>query len=504
MSILELRGMQKKYGGAHALAGVDFELRKSEVHALLGGNGAGKSTLIKILAGVERADSGTVTIDGKPLAARHRPQDVFLAGVRFVHQDLGVFDELSIAENIALETGYARRFGVIDFPSTERRVRGKLSQMDAGLDPKTRVGNLSQAEKVIVAITRALDADARIVVLDEVTASLPSPEAARLHSALRAARQRGMSFIFVTHRIEEIFGLCDRVTVLANGRRVATDAVEKIDRATVIRWIVGHDEDVYPTKSAAPGERQRVVLRDALGGPVQEPVTLKLHAGEVLGITGLIGSGYLQLASWLSGLAVPEAGSLTIDETLVRFGFREDFEVTGCQVVLGDRAAAAFADLTVRENLFPSRVLRASNILVPSLAYERHATNRLIDHHAVRPLGCAEMPLRTLSGGNQQKLLFLRALEHQPRLLVLIDPTAGVDVAGRKDLYDMLHAQTARGVGVILATSDFDEVIAESHRVMVLSGGRVRALLSGSELTPKRLIAEAHRSEDFRQELNQG
>jgi ABC-type sugar transport system ATPase subunit len=188
----------------------------------------------------------------------------------------------------------------------------------------------------------------------------------------------------------------------------------------------------------------------------------------------------------------------------VRFGFREDFEVTGCQVVLGDRAAAAFADLTVRENLFPSRVLRASNIVVPSLAYERHATNRLIDHHAVRPLGCAEMPLRTLSGGNQQKLLFLRALEHQPRLLVLIDPTAGVDVAGRKDLYDMLHAQTARGVGVILATSDFDEVIAESHRVMVLSGGRVRALLSGSELTPKRLIAEAHRSEDFRQELNQG
>jgi ribose transport system ATP-binding protein len=168
--------------------------------------------------------------------------------------------------------------------------------MDAGLDPKTRVGNLSQAEKVIVAITRALDADARIVVLDEVTASLPSPEAARLHSALRAARQRGMSFIFVTHRIEEIFGLCDRVTVLANGRRVATDAVEKIDRATVIRWIVGHDEDVYPTKSAAPGERQRVVLRDALGGPVQEPVTLKLHAGEVLGITGFPALPYLKPA----------------------------------------------------------------------------------------------------------------------------------------------------------------------------------------------------------------
>ena len=497
MSILELRGIQKRYGGADALAGVDFELRKSEVHALLGGNGAGKSTLIKILAGVERADSGMVAIDGKPLTARHRPQDAFLAGVRFVHQDLGLFDELSIAENVALETGYASRCGVIDFASTDRRVREKLAQMDAGLDPKTRVGDLSQAEKVIVAITRALDADARIVVLDEVTASLPSPDAARLHSALRAARQRGMSFIFVTHRIDEIFGLCDRVTVLANGRRVATDYVEMIDRSTVIRWIIGHDEDFYPSKSNAVSDQQRVELRDVAGGPVHEPVTVNVRSGEVLGITGLIGSGYLELATWVSGLAVPQAGSLIIDNVRVRFGFREDFETAGCQVVLGDRAAAGFADLTVRENLFPSRVLRVSKFVVPSLAYERRVANKLINRHTLRPHGCAEMALRALSGGNQQKLLFLRALERQPRLLVLIDPTAGVDVAGRKDLYDMIHAQSAKGGAVILATSDFDEVIAESHRVMVLSGGRVRALLSGPELTAKRLIAEAHRPEDF-------
>jgi ribose transport system ATP-binding protein len=500
MSILELHGIQKRYGGALALAGVDFELQQSEVHALLGGNGAGKSKLIKILAGVERADGGKIIIDGEPLTARHTPQDVFLAGVRFVHQDLGLFDELSIVENIALETGYADRRGLIDFASTERRVRDKLAQMDTGLDPKTRVGNLSQAEKVIVAITRALDANARIVVLDEVTASLPSPEAARLHSALRAARQRGMSFIFVTHRIEEIFGLCDRVTVLANGRRVATDAVEMIDRATVIRWIVGHDEDVSAGRSVAVGDRDRVVLSGAAGDPIQEPVKLNVRAGEILGVTGLIGSGYLELASWLSGLATPDAGSLAIDGAPVRFGVRMDFENAGCRTVLGDRAAAAFADLMVRENLFPSRVMRSSNIMLPSLAYEREAANKLIKQHAVRPPGCSDLPLWTLSGGNQQKLLFLRALEQQPRLLVLIDPTAGVDVAGRKGLYDMLHAQTARGVAVILASSDFDEVIAECHRAIVLSGGRLRASLSGPELAIKRLIDEAHRPEDFRQE----
>jgi len=500
MSILKLHGIQKRYGGARALAGVDFELRRSEVHALLGGNGAGKSTLIKILAGVERADGGAIAIDGKPLTARHTPQDAFLAGVRFVHQDLGLFDELSIAENVALETGYAYRRGLIDFAATGRRVRDKLAQMDAGLNPKAHVGSLSQAEKVIVAIARALDADARIVVLDEVTASLPSPEAAHLHAALRAARQRGTSFIFVTHRIEEIFGLCDRVTVLANGRQVATDAVDMIDRATVVRWIVGHDEDVAVGKSIAVGDQKRLVLRGAVGGPIQEPVTLDVRAGEILGVTGLIGSGYLELARWLCGLAMPDAGSLTVDGSLVRFGVRKDFERAGCQVVPGDRTAAIFADLTVRENLFPSRVMRSSNIILPSLAYERQAANALIKQHAVRPMGCSDLPLRTLSGGNQQKLLFLRAVEQRPRILILVDPTAGVDVAGRKDLYDLLHSQTARGVAVILASSDFDEVIAECHRAIVLSGGRMRASLSGPELTARRLIAEAHRPEDFRRE----
>lgn len=500
MPILELRGIHKRYGGAHALAGVDFELQEAEVHALLGGNGAGKSTLIKILAGVERADSGTITIDGNLLPACHRPQDVFLAGVRFVHQDLGLFDELSIAENVALETGYVRRRGLIDFRSTERRVREKLAQMDSNLAPEALVGTLSQAEKVIVAITRALDADARIIVLDEVTASLPSPEAARLHTALKAARQRGVSFIFVTHRIEEIFGLCDRVTVLANGRRVATDMADAIDRGTVIRWIVGHDEGASVERSEFSNGLERLVLQGASGGTLREPVSLSLHAGEILGVTGLIGSGYHELSMWLAGLGAPDAGALSIDGAAVRFATREDFENAGCQVVLGDRAASAFADLAVRENLFPDRIQRRSNIVLPSLAHERDAANELLARHEVRPSGCADAPLRTLSGGNQQKLLFLRALERQPRILILVDPTAGVDVGGRQDLYDILHAQAARGVAVILASSDFDEVATEAHRALVLGAGRVRATLSGPDLTAERLMLEAHRPEDAREE----
>ncbi len=495
MPILELRGMRKRYGGAHALAGVDFELKEAEVHALLGGNGAGKSTLIKILAGVERADSGTIKIAGNVLSTRHRPHDVFNAGVRFVHQDLGLFDELSVTENVALETGYACRFGLIDFHSTKGRIKQRLAQMDSHIDPETRVGNLSQAEKVIVAITRAFDSDARIIVLDEVTASLPSPEAARLHGTLRAARQRDVSVVFVTHRIEEIFGLCDRVTVLANGRRIAMSSVDTIDRGTVIRWIVGHDETAPALRPVTAGGSERLVLHCASGGALQEPVSLSVRAGEILGITGLVGSGYHELSMWLAGLSVPETGALSIDGTEIHFASRANFENAGCQVVLGDRAAAAFADLAVRENLFPNRVLRASGIILPSLSYERNVANGLLARHSVKPSTCAEMPLRTLSGGNQQKVLFLRAIKRPARFLVLVDPTAGVDVAGRQELYDMLHAQAAQGVAVILASSDFDEVANEAHRALVLGAGRVQAMLSGSDLTSARLTVEAHRSD---------
>jgi ribose transport system ATP-binding protein len=495
MSILQLRDMHKRYGGADALRGVDFALEASEIHALLGGNGAGKSTLIKILAGVERADSGTIEIHRKPLPARHRPFDVFQAGVRFVHQDLALFDELSISENIALGADYVRRRGLIDYDRTEESARNKLARMDSKLAPHLLVGSLSQAEKVIVAIARVLDVEARIIVLDEVTASLPSPEALRLRGALKAAKARGVSFIYVTHRIEEIFGLCDQVTVLANGRRVATDRVDSIDSDIVINWIVGQDKTAAATKSMpAVNSEERLSIRGVSGGALCKPVSFSVRPGEVLGLTGLIGSGYHEISMWLAGLAMPATGALFIDNARIRFGCRKDFEIAGCQVVIGDRSAAAFASLSVRENLFPNRVLRRYNLIMPSLAYERSIANKLVLKNNVRPVGCAEMPLRTLSGGNQQKLLFIRALESQPRVLILVDPTAGVDVGGRRELYEMLHAQAARGVAVILASSDFDEVVSEAHRALVLGAGRLQATLTGADLTAARLMVEAHSS----------
>jgi ribose transport system ATP-binding protein len=479
-----MHGMRKHYGGAQALAGVEFAVERGEIHALLGGNGAGKSTVIKILAGVERADEGSITIDGRTLPRHHAPQAAAAAGLRFVHQDLGLVDELSIAENVALETGFARRFGLIDFGRTAVRVKERLASVASDLDPARRVGELSQAEKVIVAIARVLDEAASVIVLDEVTASLPSPEAARLHEVLKAARGRGMSFVFVTHRIEEIFGLCDRATVMANGRRVATADVASIDHQMLVRWIIGRDMGASTRREAKARGPLRLRLEGALGAGILEPVSLDVAEGEILGITGLIGSGYLELAHWLAGLETPASGRLDLGGVGMPFGDPRRLRQAKCEVVVGDRARGAFADLTVRENMFPTRL---------SLSVERRRAAELVERYGVRPGDCSEAAIRTLSGGNQQKVLFLRAIEQQPQVIVLIDPTVGVDVGAREELYAILHAEAARGASVILASSDFDEVAAHSHRVLVLSGGTVAAMLAGGDLTRERLIAEAHR-----------
>ncbi len=483
--------MRKHYGGAQALAGVDFDVKRGEIHALLGGNGAGKSTLIKILAGVERADEGTITIGGRILPRHVSPQNAVAAGLRFVHQDLGLVDELSIAENVALETGFARRFGLIDFRTTASQVRAHLAGIDVDLDPARLIGELSQAEKVMVAIARVLDDDAALIVLDEVTASLPSPEAARLHEVLKTARKRGVSFVFVTHRIEEIFGLCDRATAMANGRRVATADVATIDHQMLVRWIIGRDVGQSSRLDAPVYGTTRLRLDGAMGDGLAEPISLDVASGEILGITGLIGSGYHELSMWLAGIATPARGAMSLGGTTMPFGVPALLRQAGCQVVVGDRSRGAFADLTVRENMFPAGVSRSGAGM--GLGAERRRAAELVRQYKVRPGDCEEAAIRTLSGGNQQKILFLRAIEQKPSLIILIDPTVGVDVGAREELYAILHAEAERGAAVILASSDFEEIAAHSHRVLVLSGGTLAANLSQAELTQGRLIAEAHR-----------
>ena len=492
--LLSVRAARKRFGGVTALDDVDFELRAGEIHALLGENGAGKSTLVKLLAGVVSCDEGEISVAGEPLPHRFTPADVKDAGIAFVHQDLGLLDHLSVAENIALSTGYQRRTGgLISFRATERHVAASLARLRLDISADAPVRTLAQDEKVMVAVARAFSLDARGIVLDEVTSSLPAPEAARLADALRATRDAGPGIVYVTHRIDEIFGLADRVTVLRNGRRVATADVADTDHDEVVEWILGpeagaavHGDAAYRRRPTRARGRHRLVVSDLRVPGLHEPVSFEVAAGEILGVCGLVGCGARELAAALGGALPVASGSATLDGDVLPLGDPSALRSLGCTYVPGDRqAAGGVFNLSVRENLFIRR--GGEDAFVRRPRRERAGALRLAGRFDIRPHGRVDQPLAALSGGNQQKAILGRALRRGPSLLVIDDPTAGVDIGSRAQVHAILLQAADEGSSVVLASTDFDEVAAQADRALVMWHGRVGAELSGTQLTSNNL-----------------
>lgn len=490
-SVLSVRGATKAFGGAVALRGVDLEVGAAEVHALLGENGAGKSTLIKILAAVHAPDAGSFEIAGEALPAGFGPHDIARAGIRFVHQDFGLIDTMSVMENMALVGGFVRRGGLIDHRASSRRAAEQLARLGLSVDPDALVGSLSVAEKAILALARAMSGDARLIVVDEVTAALPSPDVARVHEAIRAARDHhGVAFIYVSHRLEEVFQLCDRLTVLRDGRTIATAEVGSVDMPQVVNWIAGKSLGLGRVSVGGSGGAVRLEAAGIRGGVVGDGAALSVSAGEIVGITGIIGAGYDTLCEMVAGIAAPVEGRVGIDGRAVAPGSTAATRAVGLEIVLGDRSRAAFAERAVRENLFADRLFRGRGR--PDLPGERVRTRELVADFDVRPKNCGETAMQSLSGGNQQKVLFARALMAEPKVLVLIDPTAGVDVGARAELHELLRRAVRKGTAVLLGSSDFEEIVAVADRVLVVRDGRICAEISGEDVTWDRLFMEAH------------
>jgi ribose transport system ATP-binding protein len=495
---LEVRGLVKDFGGQRALAGVDLEVRAGEIHALLGENGAGKSTLIKILAGVIRPDGGQVLVGGRVLPTSYPPAEATRLGLHFVHQDLGLIDSLTVAENVALEVGFATRHGLLSMRETERLAAGLLARQGVELSPRTLVGDLRQAEKVMVAIARAFSVKARAIVLDEVSASLPGPEVERLAQAVRAAASSGVAFIWVTHRLDELDGFADRVTVLRDGRRVASAPMRSAGHDRLVEWIVGRHVELKRTGRplAADRPRTRLRVRDLCGLGLAEGVSFDVRHGEILGITGLIGSGAAEVARLLGGSPHVTGGTALLDGEPLPLGRPDRVREAGCNYVPGDRVRdGALPTLTVRENFLPARLRRAGDPFIRHPRRERRAAEQLVITYGVRPRAGAELRLEALSGGNQQKVLFGRSLRSAPRLLVLNDPTVGVDVGSRSELYALLERAITAGTAVVLASSDFDEIVALADRVLVMGNRRVRRELDKEDLSRERLAAESYARE---------
>ncbi|MFI1369464.1 sugar ABC transporter ATP-binding protein [Streptomyces griseochromogenes] len=484
--LVRIRGLGKRFGGTLALDGVDLDVHAGSVLALLGPNGAGKSTLIKVLAGVHHADSGRITVDGHPLgthAASH--------SMSFIHQDLGLVEWMTVAENIALNTGYERRAGLISWRRTRKRCTEALRSVAAHLDPDTPIADLAPAERSLVAIARALASRARLIVLDEPTARLPAADCARLFRVLHTLRDQGHGILYVSHRLDEVYEVADTFAVLRDGRLVSHGAVACHSPARLVHDITG-EEPARHRPATAPAGGPAVLTLDGVRTAGAGPVSLELAAGEVLGLVGLSGAGHMDLGRALAGSRPLLGGRALLGGRPYRPRTVADAVALGVALVPGDRQReGCLSELTVRENLLANpRAGGLSALRWTGPRRERAEAAALIERFSVRPRD-TEARIATLSGGNQQKVMIGRWLSVDLRLLILEEPTASVDVGAKAAIHRLLDEALAAGLAVLLISTDFGEVADLCRRALVLVRGTVTAELTGPALTAAGLTRAA-------------
>jgi ABC-type sugar transport system ATPase subunit len=496
--VLEARGIVKRFGALTALGGVSFDLRAGEVHALCGENGAGKSTLIKLLAGVHPHGSyeGEILIDGRPVAFRST-RDAERAGVAIIHQELALFPEMSVAENLFLGA-LPRRRGRIDWDRVYAQATATLADCGISLDPATRVGDLGVGHQQLVEIARAVARQPRVLVLDEPTAALARHEIDTLLGLVRQLRARGVACVFISHKLDEVFAIADRITVLRDGTAQGTLATAATDAGEVIRRMVGRRiEDYYPRRHVAPG-RRLLVVRDLCVSPRHagtlrlQGVSFEARAGEVLGIGGLMGAGRSELLLHLLGLwGTREGGTVELD------GGR--LEVHGPREALA-RGLALVTEDRKRYGLVPGQGV-AFNVSLSSLRTLRRGPLVDRDAEVLRVRAAVdelrikardfEQPVSTLSGGNQQKVVLGKVLLTSPKVLLLDEPTRGIDVGAKLEVYELINRLTAAGQAIVLVSSELGELMGMSDRIVMLCEGRVGGVFDRAEATQERLLAAA-------------
>jgi ribose transport system ATP-binding protein len=482
----------KSFGGTLALRGVSLHVARGEIVALLGENGAGKSTLIKVLGGIHQPDSGHVSIDG--IHYTHSPSRLDeRQAVAFIHQDLGLVEWMTIAENMALSQGYAKKMGFIDWKSAEENAKIALQKVDCDFDPTTRISDLSRTEKSLVAIARALAVECDFLVLDEPTASLPADEVERLFNALRPLKEAGVGMIYVSHRLDEVFKIADRVAVLRDGMMVGMRDIAHTNSPELVNLIVGKKtrEIDRPEVDIGAPVIQTKDLRSGIAGPLD----LKINQGEVVGLVGLRGAGHEEIGRSFYGSS-PFTGSILLNGQTPDLSSPRAAMKSGVGLVARDRVVESIApSLTIRENSYINPEATGRSLL-SFMSPRREDKN---SYELGKELGLSPndptLAIEALSGGNQQKVVVGRWLATGRKLLIAEDPTAGVDVGAKAEIYALLFEALATGMGVIVVSTDFEEVAAICHRAIVFSRGQVVDELSGVSLSTETLIQAASAGE---------
>jgi rhamnose transport system ATP-binding protein len=491
MALLRASGIAKAFGGVQALKRVSLDLRAGEVHALVGENGAGKSTLIKIITGALQPDEGTLELAGQPIV-HSDPVTARRLGIAAIYQQPALFPELTVAENIALGVEQGGAWQWVQWSERRSKARELLSRVGASIHPDAEVCSLTMPEQQLVEIARTLGAEARVLIMDEPTASLSEREVEKLHDVVRGLRSAGVGVIYISHRLDELFQIADRVTVLRDGALVATQPMNHVDRDGLVRMMVGRElTAVFPKTTAQIGEP--VVELRGLGCRATgvRGINLTVRTGEIVGLAGLVGAGRTELARVLFGLTPADEGQITLRGKRVAIDSpRRAIELGIAYVPEDRRRHGVILDLPVAANTSLAVLKQLSSGGRLSFARERTLARTMVERLAVKTPSI-DTPVGHLSGGNQQKVAVARWLATEPSLLILDEPTQGIDIGAKAEIHRLMGELTARGIAILLISSELPEILGMSDRVVVMRGGVIEGELSRDQATQERILSLA-------------
>jgi ribose transport system ATP-binding protein len=481
-------GISKSYPGVQALQNVDFEVRRGEVHALVGENGAGKSTLMKIMAGAEQRNAGEIVLDGKPLG-HISPHEALSLGIGIIYQEFNLVPYLSAAENIFLgREPRAALPGFVDFKAMVREAQRLLDELDANFDARRPITSLSVAQQQLVEIAKATSQNVKVIAMDEPSATLTDHELASLFRLIRRLKASGVGVIYISHRMEEIFSICDRVTVLRDGKLVGTKEIGELSREEIIRMMVGRELTEAIPKVPAEVREPAIEVRHLTRRGELEDINLAVRYGEIVGLAGLVGAGRTELARVLFGADSYDTGEILLNGKPTRIRSPQDAIDKGIGLVTEDRKQLGLIlGMTVRENTTLANLEELTRLGFILNRKEREVAQKYIRDLSIRTPS-AEQEARNLSGGNQQKVVLAKWLFTDSKILIFDEPTRGIDVGAKSEIYQLMNALVKNGAAILMISSELPEVLGMADRIYVMHEGRIAGEVARSDATPELIM----------------
>ena len=485
--MIQMNGISKSFSGNQVLNDVSFELANGEIHALMGENGAGKSTLMKILSGIHHKDSGHIRVDGEEHTFK-TIKDSERCGIHVIHQELNILPDLSVAENLFLGKELTYGFGIMKRAEMRRQAHDLLCKLGLDIDPKTRAGDLSVGKQQLVEIAKAIASDAKYIVMDEPTAALTDLEIQTLFETVRELKNKGISFVYISHRMEEIFAICDRITILRDGQYAGVRDIPKTSFDEIVAMMVGRElGERFPERQHCIGDT-KLSVDNLCANHVFENVSFELRKGEVLVLAGLMGAGRTEVAQTLFGARKANSGSITIDGQAVKIHNPIQAMQHKIGFVTEDRKTEGLLlDFSIQDNIMLTNFDKTCRMGITQPTSENQFVQKFIDQLAIRTTN-AHLPVKSLSGGNQQKVVLAKWLGTEPDILILDEPTRGVDIGAKKEIYTIINQLAEAGVAILMISSELPEVIGMADRVLVMHEGRITGEVNKSNMTQENIM----------------